>query len=179
MCKKFITAISPQNRQEKIAWISMVLTMLLVLALDLWSKFAVIKNFKLYESKVIIPNLFSLTYVTNPGAAWGMLAGKQYLLLLISLIVFICCIIFIRKLTENFIERYIALGLLFAGIIGNSFDRLYHGEVIDFFDCYIVLGNQAHHLPVFNVADIAICCGTGLFILSSLIRKEVKSTDSQ
>ena len=174
MYKKFITAIFPQNKHEKIAWLLMIFIMVATLILDLWSKFAVMQNFKLYESREVIPDFFSLTYVTNPGAAWGLLAGKQYLLLLISLIVFVCCLIFIRKLTENFIERYIAIGLLFAGILGNSFDRLYHGEVIDFLDCYIVMNNHAYHWPIFNIADIAICCGTGLFVLSSLVRKENK-----
>ncbi|MBR7128446.1 MAG: signal peptidase II [Lentisphaeria bacterium] len=171
MCKKLFSTIEFGSVREKKTWIATFLIMLAVLGIDLGSKFAVVNNFKLYESREVIPDFFSLTYVTNPGAAWGMLAGKQYFLLGISLIVFIGCIIFLRKLTEGFVERYWAIGLLFGGMFGNSFDRLYHGEVIDFFDCYVVINNQAHHWPIFNVADIAICVGVGIFILSSLLRQ--------
>ncbi|MBQ9788310.1 MAG: signal peptidase II [Lentisphaeria bacterium] len=171
MCKKLFSTIEFGSVREKKTWIATFLIMLAVLGIDLGSKFAVVNTFKLYESREVIPDFFSLTYVTNPGAAWGMLAGKQYFLLGISLIVFIGCIIFLRKLTEGFVERYWAIGLLFGGMFGNSFDRLYHGEVIDFFDCYVVINNQAHHWPIFNVADIAICVGVGIFILSSLLRQ--------
>ncbi len=169
MCKKTFSRIEFGSSREKTAWAAMIIIMIVMLGLDLASKFLVMKNFELGESLPIIKNCFSLTYVTNPGAAWGMMAGKQYLLLAISLVVFIGCLVFLRKLTEGYIERYWAVGLLFSGILGNSFDRIYHGEVIDFLDCFIVINNHAHHWPIFNVADIAICCGVGIFVLSSLI----------
>lgn len=175
MSNKIFSAIEFGSAREKKAFFSMVIIMLIMLGFDLWSKFTVMNNFKIYESREVIPGFFALTYVTNPGAAWGMFAGKQYFLLAISLIVFAGAIVFWRKITEGYIERYWALGLLFAGILGNSFDRIFHGEVIDFLDCYVVISNHAYHWPVFNIADVAICCGVGIFILSTLIRGEKKA----
>ena len=62
--------------------------------------------------------------------------------------------------------------LLLSGIIGNSFDRFFRGAVVDFLHVH---WKEVWHYPVFNVADIAICCGVGLYILSNLLRKKPES----
>jgi signal peptidase II len=116
----------------------------------------------------VIPNLFSLVYVKNPGAAWGILAGKGSLLLIISIVVLILMTIYMRKLTEGWIERYFSISLIFGGIFGNSLDRIFRGSVVDFLDFYV----GTHHWPAFNVADSAICVGVFIFIISSWIRPE-------
>ena len=89
----------------------------------------------------------------------------------VSVVVFGLMIKFFRYLTEGYAERIIALGLVMSGIIGNSTDRLWHGEVIDFIDVHYY---SVWHYPVFNIADIAICTGVGIFILSSLLRPSKK-----
>ena len=74
------------------------------------------------------------------------------------------------------IERFIFLAKKYnikvvpcvGGVFGNSIDRLWRGAVVDFLDFYF----QKWHWPVFNVADIAICCGVGIFMLSSLLRED-------
>jgi len=118
----------------------------------------------------VIPGLFNLVYVKNPGAAWGILAGKGVLLLVISLLVLSLIIVYIRKLTEGWMERYLAISLICGGILGNSFDRIFRGSVVDFLDFFV----GTHHWPAFNVADSAICVGVFIFVISSWVRPEAK-----
>ena len=61
--------------------------------------------------------------------------------------------------------------LVLSGIVGNSIDRIWHGEVIDFIDFHYY---DMWSYPVFNVADIAICTGVGVYMLSNLLRKTPK-----
>ncbi|MDD3885854.1 MAG: signal peptidase II [Victivallaceae bacterium] len=139
-----------------------------VLLADQCSKQAVVHDFSLGESRPVIDGFFSLTYVINYGAVWSMFSGRGTFLLSVALIVAVLMIVFFRRLTENCPERVLAAALVFGGMAGNSIDRLWRGGVVDFLDCYY----RSYHWPVFNVADIAICTGVGLFILSSLARKE-------
>ena len=64
----------------------------------------------------------------------------------------------------------VALFMVVSGILGNSIDRLWRHEVVDFLDCYI--GDK--HWPAFNVADSAICVGIGIYILSLMLRPQKK-----
>ena len=174
--KKIFQPLIPGSAVEyKYFAVSGILCAVLI-ALDQWTKIVIERTFALYQSKVVIPDFFSLVYVTNKGAAWGILAGKWYLLLGISGAALLCCIIFFRKITENYPERVWAVTLLLAGIIGNSIDRIWRGEVVDFLDFYIRIGDKVMHWPAFNVADIAICCGVGIYVLSNLIRPEKKKS---
>ena len=172
--KKIFAAVTPKTAKEyKLLAVCGVFCVFL-LAVDQWTKIVIERTFELYSSKVIISDFFSLVYVTNPGAAWGILAGKWYILLGIALAALIVCIVCFRKITEGYPERYYAVALLFSGIIGNSIDRIWRGEVVDFLDFYVRVQDKIYHWPAFNVADIAICCGVGIFVLSTLFRPEKK-----
>ena len=119
----------------------------------------------------VIPGFFSLVIVRNTGAAWGMMAGQRWLLTAISVFCLVGAVIFFRRLTEGWRERFYALGLVLGGVIGNSCDRLWRGgAVLDFLDFYY----KEWHWPAFNVADSAICVGVGIFVLSSWLRPEKK-----
>jgi signal peptidase II len=121
----------------------------------------------------VIPGLFNLVFVKNSGAAWGILAGKGWLLLIISITVFILITVFIRRITEGWPERYYSMALITGGIVGNSIDRIWRGSVVDFLDFYY----GSYHWPAFNVADSAICVGVFIFIISSWIRPQPKEGD--
>lgn len=110
----------------------------------------------------VIPDLFDLVYVTNKGAAWGIMQGQVWLLLIIGILVAAAALCFMRWLTEGRTERYWALFIILSGIVGNSIDRVWRGEVIDFLDFYY----RGYHWPAFNVADMAICIGLGIYFLS-------------
>ena len=118
----------------------------------------------------VIPGFFSLTHITNPGAAWGILAGRAWLLLAISIAAFAAIVFFLRHLSENYPERIFALLAVCSGIAGNCTDRIFRGEVVDFLLFYI----GRYHWPAFNVADICISCGVFVFVLSSLFRPDRK-----
>jgi signal peptidase II len=118
----------------------------------------------------IIPNVFDLVYVTNKGAAWGIMQGQVWFLLAIGILVAGAALCFMRWLTEGRTERYWALFIVLSGIVGNSIDRVWRGEVIDFLDFYYRnSAGREFHFPAFNVADTAICVGLGIYFLSAIL----------
>lgn len=116
----------------------------------------------------VIRDFFYITHVTNPGAAWGILSGRGWLLLAISFAAFAGIVIFLRKLTDEYPERIFALLAVCSGIAGNCTDRIFRGEVVDFLLFYL----GSYQWPAFNVADICISCGVSLFVISSVLRPE-------
>ncbi len=107
-----------------------------------------------------IGNLFSFTYVRNEGAAFSMLSGRLGLLSIISIAFCIGVVIYwIVKKPKNRL-LCTALAMMAAGALGNAFDRIIYGYVIDFIKTEFV------NFAVFNVADIAITVGAALLVLS-------------
>lgn len=139
---------------------------LFLLIFDQITKLLVEQKMVLGESIPVIKGFFSLTYVTNKGAAWGMFHGYGLMLFAIGTVVIALSLCFLRKLCDGYRERYIAILTVISGVIGNSIDRVWRGEVVDFLDCYI----QKYHWPAFNIADCAICIGIGIYTLSVLLR---------
>ncbi len=163
-----MSRIQPHSAEERrIIWWTFwaaVLTVLADQAVKLWVE----RGFLIGESWPVIPGILSWTSVRNRGAAWSILSGYGWILLLAALLVVSGIIRFFRSLTEGCPERFIALGVILGGVFGNSIDRLWRGAVVDFIDVHY---HNVWHYPVFNVADIAICCGVGIFLLSNLFRK--------
>ena len=134
--------------------------------LDLWSKAAVFNWLGANESYSVIEGLLTIVTANNPGAAFGIAAGRTAMLISVSvvaLIVVIC--IFVMSGKERRIT-HIALGLFASGVAGNLYDRAFNdGLVRDFIDVVYWPGK---HWPAFNVADSMLCISVGLLILSSL-----------
>ena len=166
--KKLFRRVIPHSRREKLIVAAALVSALLLLAADQVTKAWFVRNFELYQSIPLVPGWLNFTYVRNLGAAWSMLSGYVWLLLGFGLLAGAGIIVFFRKLAESCPERYFALLMVISGIIGNCFDRAFHGAVIDFIHVHYY---NIWHYPVFNVADMAICTGVGIFILSSLFRK--------
>lgn len=136
-----------------------------VVIIDQFSKYIVVENMALGESIPIIENIFHLTYILNPGAAFGMFAHNRLFFIGIAVVV-IGLIIWARKeILASPLEVKAGAGLFLGGAIGNLIDRARQGVVIDFFDFRI--------WPIFNIADIAICIGVGL-IIWNLLKTELK-----
>jgi signal peptidase II len=141
-----------------------------IVLLDQASKFAVVHTMRLGQSIPIIPGLFNLSYVLNPGAAFGILASHSpsfrspffvgVSLLAIGLIIYY----YHRYLPEPTRLPGAALGLILGGAVGNLIDRVRVGMVIDFLDVYV----SESHWPAFNVADAAISIGVCLMLLRML-----------
>ncbi len=157
--------------EKKTITAALILAILLLIA-DQISKAAVVKYIRFGEKIPVIPDFFNLTYITNTGAAWGILSGHGWLLLVISLAVMAALIYFMRTLTEGWPERIYALAIVMSGIIGNSIDRVFRKEVVDFLQFYF----GKYQYPSFNVADSCICVGVVIFMISTLCRPERRKT---
>ncbi len=134
----------------------------LLIAADQYTKYLAVTRLKPLRSVAVIPRLLNLSYVENPGAAWGMLAGRQYFLIGFSVLTLGFLIWKRRALFGPLPLGWLTMSLLFGGVIGNLIDRLRLNYVIDFLDFFW----GPSHFPAFNVADSAICCGVFLFILT-------------
>ena len=148
-----------------------LLVALCVVLLDQASKEWVRGAFALHESVPLIPGFFSLTYIRNTGAAWGMFSGQNLALSLLAIVMLVALVLFRRKLLPPGRPHRVALGLLCGGIVGNLFDRLRLDYVVDFLDFFV----RSSHFPAFNVADSAICIGVGIYVLGTLL---VQAPDS-
>lgn len=137
-----------------------------MILIDQVSKIAVEHYIARSQRIPVISGFFNLTFITNKGAAWGIMHGYGWLLLTIAIVVIIASFFFMRWLTEGWNERYYALFIIISGVIGNSIDRVWRGEVVDFLDFYAL----DWHWPAFNIADSAICIGVGLYFLSVFLR---------
>ena len=118
-------------------------------------------------SITVIENVFSLTYVENTGAAWGMMAGAKWYLILMPIIIIIAVLAFliIKKLKDPILLW--ACMLVISGGIGNLIDRIFRGFVVDYLHATFI------DFPVFNLADCCITIGAGLLILY-VILSEIK-----
>ena len=151
---------------------------LVIILLDQASKSYIMNTMYLHQSIPIIPNFFSLTYIRNPGAAFGILADSSGAFRTVFFFVTsvfalgLLGTIFIRLQPDDWWGQ-LTIVSIFAGAIGNLIDRLQFGEVIDFLDFYV----NGYHWPAFNVADSAISVGVvSLLILFALDKKEAESS---
>ncbi len=140
-----------------------------VILLDQISKIYIDQTFRLHESLPVIPQLFSITYVRNPGAAFGLFADQSSLFrtvlfagVSIAALVFLFLMLYQAPKEDRW--QITALSLLLGGATGNLLDRVRMGEVIDFLDFYI----GTYHWPAFNVADSAITIGVAMLLLALL-----------
>lgn len=146
---------------------------IVVLAIDQLTKMAVVSAFSLYEKVVVLPGCFNLTYVTNRGAAFSMLAEidspwRHYFFITVSsLAIILLTILWFRVRQKSPVQGW-GLALIAGGAIGNLIDRVRFGAVIDFIDLHW----RGYHWPAFNIADSAICVGVGIFMILSLTEKE-------
>ncbi len=134
-----------------------VLVAAIVLVLDRASKLLVQALMVPYQSVAVIPDRFHLTLVYNPGAAFGLLPNRTTFFVVVTVMVVAAIALYAWKVGVTQPAIRLALGLQLGGALGNLFDRLWSGAVIDFLDFRI--------WPVFNLADTAIVSGVALFSL--------------
>lgn len=146
-----------KNIPRQIIWI--IITLLIV-ALDQLTKYLVKVNMSLYDEIPVIPGFFSLNYVRNKGAGLGLFANARWVFMAVTVVVIIAVIILLS--VDFFKSRLADISLVFilAGGIGNMIDRIFLGEVVDFFQFQIKLFDF-----IFNVADVFVTFGTILFVI--------------
>lgn len=113
------------------------------------------------ESIEILPRLLHITYILNPGAAFGMLSGKTWFFILTSVIVLVCILLFLNKVPRQYKGIRICMGLIGGGALGNLYDRIFIGQVVDFIDFRLWPELWSY---IFNIADSAIVMGSLLLI---------------
>ena len=147
-----------------------------IISLDQLTKHLVVGRFALGESISIIEGFFNLTYVRNPGAAFGLLAKLDPIVrvpffIVIPLIALGVILYVFKKVEDRDLKLASAFSLVIGGAIGNLIDRIAYNYVIDFLDFH---WKYQIHFPAFNVADMAICVGVGFLILD-ILKKDQKT----
>ena len=142
---------------------------LLVVLLDRWTKRLVAARIGMYTHIQIIPGFFRLTHTENTGAAFSLFADspshwKTVLLIGFSMIAMVIVSVLLWKQTRALTITGIALSLILGGAVGNLWDRLASGRVVDFLLFYV----KQYQWPVFNLADSAIVVGAGLLVIEIL-----------
>src|SRR5262252_5560390 len=143
-----------------------------VVLLDRMTKLAVARNISLHDSIQIIPDFFRITHVENRGAAFGLFADspsewKIAMLVLFSVIALVIVSTLLWRNSHSMNTTGIGLSLILGGAVGNLWDRLLSGRVVDFLLFYV----GEYQWPAFNVADSAIVVGAGLLVIEILFAK--------
>ncbi|MBU0478969.1 signal peptidase II [bacterium] len=146
-----------------------------IFLIDQIIKFYILKHLYLGQEISIIKNIFSISFVTNKGIAFGLFSNSNFPFILISIAVLVCMTLVFISFNKDAISKRarvwtrIAYGLILGGAFSNMLDRIRIGEVIDFLDFHI--------WPVFNIGDSAICVGAGIFVLNILKHKTQNKKD--
>lgn len=129
---------------------------------DQITKYLVVQNFELYETKPFIPHVMSLKYTQNKGAAFSMLSEQRWVFMVLSLVSMAVIVYILVKEYRRHTLLNISLAMILGGGIGNMIDRIALGYVVDFFRCDFV------DFAIFNVADCFITVGAvllGVYII--------------
>lgn len=145
------------TKQLKQAWY--LLISFAVIFADQSLKYYIKTNFRVGETRKVIPGVFSFNYLQNNGAAWNILAGKMWIFYIITLVASIVIIYYLFNLKYQNITFDIGLALIFGGVIGNFMDRLQMHYVVDMFQLDFINFN------IFNIADMAITIGLFLVFI--------------
>lgn len=143
---------------------------LIVVVLDLASKHLASANLT-YGDPVVFTSFFNFTLLHNPGAAFSFLSDaggwQRWFFTVIAAVVSVVLVVWIARSANKFLEAF-GLTMILGGAVGNLYDRVQHGYVVDF----IVVHYQHYYFPAFNLADSAITLGAILLIADVFVNRE-------
>lgn len=131
-------------------------------------------------SKPVIGDFVRLTYIENPGMAFGIDLGGKWFFSVFSIVASVAILVYLYRAREESLGFRISLALILGGALGNLIDRvfygvffsegpLFYGKVVDFFDVDFfnisVFGYHLSRWPVFNIADAAVTIGVFLLLI--------------
>lgn len=155
------------------AWFWYAAAVVIVL-LDQVSKHAIEAAFEYGETKVFT-SFFNFTLAYNTGAAFNFLADaggwQRWFFGIIAIVASVLLTVWIARVAAAKVREAFALAFILGGAVGNLYDRIVHGHVVDF----IVVHYQDNYWPAFNLADSAITLGAAVLILDMLFVKEKKA----
>lgn len=136
-------------------------SIILLLILDQLVKYWTVTNLALHTGQELVPNVVSLFYIRNTGAAWGVLSGNILFFVVITIAICGGLMFWAHKEKRRSIE-YVSYVLIFAGAMGNFIDRLRLGYVVDMFKLEFI------DFPIFNIADICLTLGVAVMIFDAI-----------
>ena len=158
------------SRFGRLGWLVLSL---LVLVIDQVSKAHFEGSLEMFQQIVVIPDYFSWTLAYNTGAAFSFLADgggwQRWLFALIAVVVSAVLVVWLKRLGRDDTWLAIALALVLGGALGNLYDRIALGHVIDFI---LVHWQNRHYFPAFNFADSAITVGAIMLALDMFKSKK-------
>lgn len=141
----------------------------IIICIDQFVKYWTVQNILLGDSRPLIDGFISLTHLRNTGAAWSILEGKMFFLVLFTALALAVVIYCMWKNRNESRWLMLGLSLILAGGIGNLIDRIRLGYVVDMFQTDFM------NFPIFNVADMSLVVGVVcVFIYIILDEKEKK-----
>lgn len=149
----------------------MMIFIFVIVLVDQLSKFYIQKTMTPGMSLPVVADLFHITYILNPGAAFGILENQRTLFILIAALLLISFVYYYPKLRSDRLSLKIGATLLVGGAAGNLIDRIQTGYVVDFIDFRI--------WPIFNVADMAIVGGVGVMICAMLFMDKARGEQNE
>jgi len=149
-----------------------LLIALLVVVLDRVTKWVIAKDIPLHDSKKVLSGFFYITHVENRGAAFSLFADspgewKIVMLVMFSIVALLVVSALLWRSSHILTTTGVGLALILGGALGNLWDRLLSGRVVDFLLFYL----GTYQWPAFNVADSAIVIGAGLLVIEILFAK--------
>lgn len=148
----------------------------LVLLLDQWSKAAVLANLE-YNTPLVFTSFFNFTLHYNPGAAFSFLSDasgwQRWFFSALAAVLSLVFVVWIARLGSRKWLESMALAFILGGALGNLYDRLALGHVVDF----IVVHYRDYYFPTFNLADAAITLGAFLLIVDALVISRGKDNE--
>lgn len=153
----------PSNLKGRLPYLVLVIA---ILALDRWTKLLIQSRFDLDDSVSVIDGFFNITYVRNTGVAFGIFSSisspaKSILLSAFASLAAVLVIGYSLRTPLRNRLLHVALALILGGALGNLYDRLAYGYVVDFLEFYV----RSYHWPSFNIADSAISIGVILLAI--------------
>lgn len=134
-----------------------ILLIVALVALDQWFKLLAVQYLKGAQAITAVPYFLGLRYAENTGAAFSMFSGKvDFLIIVTAVALLVIAYALFAKKFSNKIEEFCFV-LIFAGGTGNLIDRIARGKVVDYLEFLFI------EFPIFNFADILVCCGIALF----------------
>lgn len=170
----------PDPDAHKPSYFFLAAVSIISLVSDIGTKLWAEKRLEAYPGMIEVwKDHVTLILAKNRGGAWGLLQATSenvrrpfFLLVSVAAIVFIVTLY--RRLTPRQYALKWGLPLVLGGALGNVFDRIRYGYVIDFIDVHMMWKGEDKHWPTFNVADIAICVGVGLMAVDMFTSKKKK-----
>jgi signal peptidase II len=152
----------------------LLLLSVLIIVADRVTKWLASTRIELGSHRILIPHVFAISHEENLGAAFSLFNDSsspglvRWMLLGFSLLAAVAVLVALIKLGRRVTATSVALALILGGAVGNAWDRLRFGHVIDFLEVHIV----HYHWPDFNVADSAIVIGGILLMFDALFSKQ-------